>query len=329
MEEDAETLKHKSAIDASTSSAKIQQFFKNTISSKDQLKTVAKEETWAYHTARHNISFKSNDCSGTLIKNMFDGKFSLARTKVAAIVNNVIHPMIDEMSSLEFERMNFVSIITETSKRLNVKMLPIVARGFNPETGVLNMLVNLVAIPNEKLETIVIEIMKMFVTKNFTNKIIGYGADNTRRGQENVWRKLQSHLQRRILGIGAHITNNAAKHGCQMLKFNFEALVVNINSYFKIHAVRTEALRSVCEELELMFMPIKSHSGTRFLSLNPALSRIIVMFQPLSEYFLSIAQCPPSIRCFFESPSSKFWLVFVECQTKSFNITIESESNRN
>ena len=72
MEEDAETLKHKSAIDASTSSAKIRlkQFFKNTISSKDQLKTVAKEGTWVYHTARHNISFKSNDCSGTLVKTM-------------------------------------------------------------------------------------------------------------------------------------------------------------------------------------------------------------------------------------------------------------------
>lgn len=99
--------------------------------------------------------------------------------QVAAIVNNVIHPMIDKMYSLEFGRMNFVSIITDTLNRLNVKMLPVVARGFNPETGVLNMLVNLVAIPNEKSETMVIEIMKMFDTKNFTNKIIDYGADNT------------------------------------------------------------------------------------------------------------------------------------------------------
>ena len=125
------------------------------------------------------------------------------------------------------------------------------------------------------------------------------------------------------IGCGAHITHNAAKHGCQMLEINFESLAVNLFNHFKIHAVRTATFKSVCDELDCVFMPLKSHSGTRFLSLNPAINRIIQMFEPLSEYFLSLSQCPPSIRCFFQNAKSKFWLVFIEYQTKSFNSAIE------
>lgn len=64
------------------------------------------------------------------------------------------------------------------------------------------MFVSLVAIQNEKSETVVMEILNIFEKKEMTKKIIGYGADNTnlnfggvaKKGQKNVWRKLQSRL---------------------------------------------------------------------------------------------------------------------------------------
>jgi hypothetical protein len=85
------------------------------MTSSEDLQTLAKEGTFAYHTARHNISFKSNDCSSSLINKMFDSKFTLAQTKVSAIIRNVIHPMIDKNRSDEFKEMNFLSVITDTS----------------------------------------------------------------------------------------------------------------------------------------------------------------------------------------------------------------------
>lgn len=129
------TVKHNSAIKASTSSAKLQNYFNN-FNSSQELETSAKEGAWAYHTAKHNISLRSNDCSSALIRSTFETKFSLGRTKCAAIIESVIGPLIDKNVSSKLENMNFVSLITDTSNRLNVKMLPIVARGFDPETGV-------------------------------------------------------------------------------------------------------------------------------------------------------------------------------------------------
>jgi len=44
-----------------------------------------------------------------------------------------------------------------------------------------------------------------------------------------------------------------------------------------------------------------SFSKTRFLSLMPAVERILQMFKPLKEYFDSV-ECPTILKDFFENP---------------------------
>lgn len=326
------TDKHSSGIKASSNSVKLTDYFKN-LQHHDENKVIAaKEAAWAYHTARHNISLRTSDCSGALIRHLFDVKFSMARNKTSAIINNVISPFIESEVDKKLNELTFVTLITDTSNRLNIKMLPIIARGFSPKEGVVNFKIALTTIPNEKSSTLAQELVQVLDAKDLKNKMVAFGADNTnlnfggrdRKGKENVWRKLQAQLGREILGLGcgAHITHNAIDAGCEMLDTNFEALVVNIHKHFRIHTTRNETLKEHCVLFDKVYQGMKSHSGTRFLSLNPAIQRILSMFEPLRSYFDELEKRPPWTEFFFDN-KAKFWLFFIENQTSRFNDSIK------
>ena len=58
-------------------------------------KAAAAEGTWAYHTAKHQQSFLSNNCTSQLFKAIFPDvakKFASARTKTASIITGVLAP---------------------------------------------------------------------------------------------------------------------------------------------------------------------------------------------------------------------------------------------
>ena len=64
---------------------------------KSEDEVAAAKTTMAFHTVKHHYSYKSNDCTSTLIAKIFSDsstakKFSSARTKIEAIVNNILAP---------------------------------------------------------------------------------------------------------------------------------------------------------------------------------------------------------------------------------------------
>jgi hypothetical protein len=63
-EDHVKTAKHRSAINA-TASANIRDFFKvkDGNNNNSDLECAAKEATFSYHTARHELSFKTSDCT--------------------------------------------------------------------------------------------------------------------------------------------------------------------------------------------------------------------------------------------------------------------------
>lgn len=85
--------KHKKVVSAS-SYLNIKSFFKDKVVSTDSnLQCAAKEATFAYHTAQHDLSFKMSDSTSKLVQKLFESKFSAARTKTEAIIVNVISLM--------------------------------------------------------------------------------------------------------------------------------------------------------------------------------------------------------------------------------------------
>ena len=77
--------KHKVSVTAIASTLSITSYFKNGDPLQKDLEIAAKEAIFAFHTAIHDLSFKTSDCSSKLIAKFFEPKFGAARTKCEAI----------------------------------------------------------------------------------------------------------------------------------------------------------------------------------------------------------------------------------------------------
>lgn len=139
-------------------------------------------------------------------------------------------------------------------------------------------------IADERSETVENEIIKTGKRWNVDAKIIAFGGDNcvtnfggvNRNGENNVFFRLKNILSREIVGVGCtcHIIHNAYDAASEQIPINVEALVVVIYKHFYIHTLRVESLKSICDDQELTYQKLVNHSGTRFLTLHPAVKKV-------------------------------------------------------
>jgi hypothetical protein len=69
--------KHEASLAVAARSSKISSFFKSTDPVDKDLLIAAKEATFAFHTAAHDLSFKTANCSTKLISKFFEPKLVL------------------------------------------------------------------------------------------------------------------------------------------------------------------------------------------------------------------------------------------------------------
>ncbi|CAH1971283.1 unnamed protein product [Acanthoscelides obtectus] len=146
-------------------------------------------------------------------------------------------------------------------------------------------------------------------------------ADNTntnfggmrRKGVNNLFSKLNASRGKPVIGIGcvAHIFNNCLQNATDVLPIDVEVIAVKIFKHFYISTVRVEKLKQFCDFVDVEYKKMLSFSKTRFLSLMPAIERIVQMFEPLKAYFLSIDNCPTVLKQFFQNPINEAWMWFV------------------
>ena len=139
-----------------------------------------------------------------------------------------------------------------------------------------------------------------------------------------MYRLLNNELHRELLGIGcaAHIVHNCLQTAVDVLPIDVEVLAVKIYKYFHIYTVRVTELKSFCDFVDIEYNKLLQHGNTRFLSLLPALERILEIFQGLKSYFCSQEQCPTVIKKFFENECGEMYLQFVCGQLRLFNQAI-------
>lgn len=163
-------------------------------------------------------------------------------------------------------------------------MLPILVRGFDVTKGIVIFKLAIKLVPNETSETIGTELLNAGKEWKIDDKVIALSADNcptnfggvSRRGQNNVFARLKQNLGREIIGIGcaAHIIHNAFDHACDQLPVEMEQIVVNVHKHFHIHTIRVENLKELCDDAGVQYEKLTNHSGTRFLTLLPAVSKV-------------------------------------------------------
>lgn len=323
------TKKHKTAVESVASTSSITTFFKDP--NKDDLIT-AKEATFAFHSVVHNISFNTSDCNSKLLSKFFEPKFSLGRTKCQTIVQNVITPYWKEKLQEDLNETNFVTITIDASNKGDLQMIPVMVRYFLPHKGVQVKMLDFQSVPGEKSEILTNQIFDIISKYKISDKIIGFCADNcntnfggvARRGKNNVYFRLKELLKRNIIGIGcvAHIIHNCIQNAVDILPFDIEVLVVKIYKYFYIYTVRVTELKEFCQFANVEYQRVLKHGNTRFLSLLPAIKRIIAIFEGLKSYFASQENCPQLINNFFSNPAGELYLNFVSGQLNLFNSAI-------
>ena len=123
---------------------------KGSISLEDHIKTTkhkqgevaGAEATMAFHTVKHHYSYKSNDCTSTLMAKIFPDsstakKFSCARTKIEAIVNNVLAPASVQcvLNDIEKHEIMYLGVSTDLSNHKSTKLFPIAIQYFDWKNG--------------------------------------------------------------------------------------------------------------------------------------------------------------------------------------------------
>ena len=119
-----------------------------------------------------------------------------------------------------------VTLSLDASDKKDIKLFPIVVRYFLPIRGIVDKIIDLVSLPGE-ISDLQSDMLKKVIQKfNLRNKIVALCADKTntnfggcrRLGKNNVWRKFEAELERKITGIGcgAHIIHNCLQCAAEL-----------------------------------------------------------------------------------------------------------------
>lgn len=77
-----------------------------------------------------------------------------------------------------------------------------------------------------------------------------------------------------------------SKYALNGIKFDVESLVLKIYSEFSAYAKRTESLKSFHAFLNIEYRELLRHVPTRWLSLLPAIERLLSNWPALRAYFI-------------------------------------------
>ena len=93
--------------------------------------------------------------------------------------------------------------------------------------------------------------------------------------------------------------------------------------------MRTKKLKEFCEYVGVAHKNLLSYVGTRWLSLLPAVERILKLWQPLKDFFANEERPPKAIKDFFDDPLSEAYFCFLHSQLNTFETQIKKIEKSN
>ena len=203
----------------------------------------------------------------------------------------------------------YVSVIADSSNHSNLKIVPVLVRYFAPTRGIQVKVIEFQNLTGETSEILVNHILSVLEKYKITEKVIAFCGDNcntnfgglARKGKNNVFYKLHNSVKMNILGVGcaAHLIHNSLQTSADILPVDVESIVNKIFQHFNIFTVRVEELKMFCNFVEVEYKPVLGSVKTKWLSLLPALERMIEMFDGLKSYFLSQEKKPQNLERLF------------------------------
>lgn len=339
------TSKHVTCFKGASSSRVVTSFFSPKFSKIDESVSAA-EGALSFHTVRHHQTYRSMDCTSSLLPKLVEDseiakKLQCARTKTEAIVNKVLAPHSLECVLKSVENSPFLGIATDASNHGSVKLFPVMIQYFDWKIGVVSKIIDLCSCENETAKTIADVLLSVLKSHGLSDKCVSFCGDNANvnfgginrpASGNNVFALLNNVLTNDLAGIGcpAHILHNTLQHGTDLLPVDIESIVLKIFNFFSIYTVRTEKLKQFCDFVNINYQQLLRHCKTRWLSLFPAIERILKLYPALRSYFLSESGVPRILKDFFKDEFSELYLSLVHSLMNVFHTTIndlEKEHN--
>ncbi|XP_078282406.1 uncharacterized protein LOC144608476 [Rhinoraja longicauda] len=310
----ASTAVHKKATLAEGAS-KVAKLVRKSTAENDKI--AASEASYVYHTVKHGLSYNSTECLAKLNCALFSDsnvmkKMHLGRTKAKMITMNVLGPntvrdIMDNLLPTEEGEPAYFSVAsaTDAPNKGDRKMLPVCVRYFSVSDGVQCKLLDFYEDSDETADGIHRALMSCLEKyKLDIRQVTAYAAGNANvnTGKHHSVYHLLSSANNRILKANcpAHIVHNACKHASDQLSVDIETIVLKVYSHFSISASRREELRSFFAFVDVEWREILRHFCTRWLSLHPAVGRLLQSWPVLTSHFRSLETCPVALKRIFE-----------------------------
>ncbi|XP_050297898.1 uncharacterized protein LOC126737174 [Anthonomus grandis grandis] len=306
----AEGSKHKKHEIVLKQNKTLQSFLgREEVMDSQQEKILASEVANVYHTVKHAHSYNSLYCSSQLLAVMYPDsniatKTRLGRTKASMIAFNVLAPFSVESPLCELSKgvflefWNFFGISTDASNHRSAKLFPILLRYYVPSEGVKLFLLDYFEDPDESANGIYTNLKTRIQHAGLLlNYISCYSADNANVdfGRLHSVYQLLYKENNKVLAVGcpAHMVNNSVKNALAKCRFDVETLILKTFNQFSSQAKRCKELKDFFNFVDLEYKTILSHVPTRWLSLFPAIERLLNIFPAIKSYFLSQEETIP------------------------------------
>uniref|UniRef100_A0A8C4S9U8 HAT C-terminal dimerisation domain-containing protein n=1 Tax=Erpetoichthys calabaricus TaxID=27687 RepID=A0A8C4S9U8_ERPCA len=317
-----ESERHRKMVRTYDSNAKMT-FFVPKHSTADK-KAHAAEATLAFHTVAHHQSYRSMDCTAGLMHKLFADSdtaknISCGRTKSEAIINCIIGPHSVTKLVQTLNDIRYFGVATDASNHGAEKLFPVIVQYFDWKSG--GTKTGLDSMPNETSETISKYLVDTLKKYHLSSKCIAFSGDNANVNFGGISRR--DALQCPLVGVGcpAHVLHNCIQHGADLLPVGVETIVLKMFNYFSIYTICTQALKDFCDFIDVTYQQLL-YSKNRWLSLFPAIERLLHIFPALKAYFQSIDQPPVLLKIFFENNFSELYLWFIHSLMSVFQCQI-------
>lgn len=261
----------------------------------------------AYHTVKHHLSYASTDCNVKLLSHIFPDssiakKVTCGKTKCEALIKGVLGPQsVKELTELlKVNDLNF-GIGFDASNKGNQKCFPIAVRYFDESVGICCKVLDFYEDSDETAVSMAQQVVSRISSHDIKlSQISSLAADNTNAnfGKNN---SLYVHLKQKTPNLlkancCAHIVHNTCKIGMNALSLDIEMLIIKLYNYFSSSAKRVSQLKDFFDFVNQEYSTLLRHVPTRWLSLKPAIDRLLQNLPAVISFFSSADDCPLFIQ---------------------------------